>query len=92
MEGDRTIVSALLRDSLKRKLPPRKEYQPPLSEWKYRTWTDEDLRLAFEDRLPLPSLNTQPIAPFDTNVPSKLDDAADQRYRVSAMRRNGWWL
>jgi hypothetical protein len=91
VESDRAIVTALLRDALKRKLPPRKEYHPPLSEWEYQNWTDEDLQAAFAEQLPIPKLNTQPIAHFDTDVPDNLDDAADRRYRVNTMRREGWW-
>lgn len=87
---DREVVTRLLIEHLKRRLPAIKESQPYLGEWKTTQWTDERLEPFFAGRGQVPRLESNiPIRRFRASVPSSLEEAVRRRYEI---RRFAWWM
>ena len=85
IEHDASKVTELLVERLKARLPPRKEYQTGLGEWKTIQWTDEDLARAFHGEIEIPSDQSMKVEPFGTKVPITLAEAVRRNYKVNAM-------
>jgi hypothetical protein len=81
-EHDSTKVTELLAERLKAQLPARKEHQMYLGEWKYIQWTQEDLAEAFRGEIDIPSDQTMKVKPFQTQVPTTLEEAVARRYKL----------
>ncbi|WP_128429344.1 hypothetical protein [Streptomyces cyaneus] len=86
-EHDSTKVTELLVERLKAQLPPRKEYQLYLGEWKSVPWTAEDLAKAFQGEIEIPPDHSMNVRPFRTRVPTTLEEAVAQKYKV---RKPSW--
>ena len=82
-EDDREIVTRLLVEHLERTLPPMKEHQEYLGEWKTVAWTDEALEPFFRGEAEPPGLQTLGLDRFRTAVPSQLRDAVDGGYAIN---------
>jgi hypothetical protein len=88
---DRPLVRGLLTSLLKKKLPPKRSYQPEtfIYESSSSLWSDEELQNAFEDRLTWPELGTIPMDPFRVEVPASISEAVKQRYKVTTVEPAG---
>jgi hypothetical protein len=84
-EHDTIKVTNLLRKRLKTQLPPRKEHQDYLGEWKTIPWTDKDLEQAFQGKIEIPTDQSMTVEPFRTQVPTTLEEAVARKYKVNAM-------
>jgi hypothetical protein len=83
---DEEVVTHLLLEHLKRALPPIKESQQYLGEWRTIPWTDETLMPVLMGEAELPRLESGvPIRRFDTAVPSTLGDAVRRRYAIERL-------
>jgi hypothetical protein len=80
--NDRSIVRALLRNMLKQRLPNKREHDPYLGESKPVPWTNNELDQAFESGLTWETLQTNSTDAFKVFVPTKLQAAAAQGFRV----------
>jgi hypothetical protein len=82
-EDDRAVVTELLMEHLVRTLPPTKESQEYLGEWKTNTWSVERLRPFFSGKGELPGFESGVgIQRFETSVPSNLQEAVNRRYEI----------
>lgn len=81
-EGDEQVVSALLRDALRKSLPEKKRHQPYLGEWAYEPWTDEELQRAFHEPFPVPHGQTFPIARETTAIATTPAQAVIDQFRT----------
>jgi hypothetical protein len=85
-EHDRRVVTGLLIDHLQRCLPPIKESQQYLGEWKTTQWTAERLEPFFSGRGEVPRLESGvPIKRFYTAVPSSIAEAVSRRYEIKCL-------
>jgi hypothetical protein len=82
-EADRAIVTELLLQHLVRTLPPTKESQDYVGEWKTSPWSVERLRPFFSGTGELPRFESGvPIRRFETSVPANVQEAVDRGYEI----------
>jgi hypothetical protein len=82
-EADRAIVTELLLQHLVRTLPPTKESQAYVGEWKTNTWSVERLRPFLSGTEELPRFESDVgIRRFETSVPANVQEAVDRRYEI----------
>jgi hypothetical protein len=81
IHSDKEIVLDNLFKELLEILPMKAEYIPYLSDWTYSSWTEEELRGAFDE--PLDTYLGEPTMPIEPNilkVASSIEEAMDENY------------
>jgi hypothetical protein len=81
-EYDNSYVTGLLRKSLMSNLPSKREAPEFLSDWLYRSWTEEELDRAFEGEIALYDQQTVPTKLNLTNVAATITDAVERQYKL----------
>jgi hypothetical protein len=95
VESDREIVRELLVSELVNTLPGKKEYMRYVGEWKTIPWIKEELREAFTSELKWEPLQyNQTFKPFEPKVPSSVEEAVANNYKLDEMpAQNDWtWM
>lgn len=92
VERDRKIVRDLLVSELMHTLPGKKEYIQYVGEWKTVSWTEKELDAAFTSELKWDQLefaagktSLNSFRPFEPKVPSALQEAVKNGYRLDTM-------